>query len=470
MEDEILELQAERQHLILTNRDILDRVEQREDKAMSEDEHRNFEDNNRAAFDLEQRITNLKRTLEHRREIEAQTAKLREEGETRNVLAQASARSANTPAIGNTAAQQAYHTGQLRAFKNREDAYTSGMWFFAQFLKHEGAKRWCKERGVFQAIREQASLRAMSEGANANGGALVPAPLEQTIISLRDSYGVFRRNAFVWPMSSDSATIPRRTGGVTVAITGEGTAPSAQGGPTFDQVQLFARKVGGYVLFSTELNEDAVISVAELIANEFALAFAKFEDTWGFVGDGSATYGGRTGVIPTITALGNTYKAYCEATSGVDSFAEITAAELSRLMGRIAQYAIPGAKFYCSSTAYATVFERLAISAGGNTMSMINGAWTPSYLGKPIEVTETMFADDGATAGNANAMILYGDLRLCGTMGERRGIMMKTSNEVKFLEDQIAIKGDERIDINVHDVGQQSTTTKPPVAVFYGKT
>lgn len=467
MEDEILELQAERQHLLLSNRDILDRAEQREDKGLSEDEHRLIEDNNREVFDLETRIKNLQRTVEARRQIEAATAAMREESQTRSALVQGNARAINDASTGG--AQRSYYSPTpLRAFQNHEDAYTSGMWFLAKFTEHEGAKRFCKEKGVFAAIREQANLRAMSEGANANGGALVPAPLESVIIKLRDSYGVFRRNAFIWPMSSDSATVPRRTGGVTIALTGEGSVPATQTGPTFDQVQLFARKAAGWVPFSTELNEDSVISIAELLADEFAWAFAKFEDEWGFIGDGTATYGGRRGVIPTVTALGNTYKAFVEGTSGIDSFAEITAAELSRLMGRIAGYAIPGAKFYCSSTAYATVFERLAVSAGGNTMQTINGMWTPTYLGKPIEVTETMFADDGATAGNDQAMLLYGDLSQCGTMGERRGITMKTSTEVKFLEDQIAIKGDERIDINIHDVG--STTVKGPVAVLYGNT
>ncbi len=469
MENEILELEAERQHLLLSNRDILDNADRREDKVLNDEETRLIEDNTREAKELEVRIKNLNRSLETRRQVEAATATLREESNTRTALATAGARAQNGTETRSYAPAHAYNTSPLKAFKNVDDAYVSGMWFMAKFMDHPGAQRFCKEKGVFQALRDQAATRSMTEGSNAAGGALVPAPMEATIINLRNEYGVFRRNAYVWPMSSDTATIPRRTGGVTVGLVGETVAPSSSG-VTLDQVNLTARKAAGYVPFSTELSEDAVISIAELVADEFALAFAKFEDEWGFTGDGSATYGTRKGLINTVTALGNTYKAYCEASSGVDSFAEITAVELSRLMGRIAQYAIPNAKFYCSSTAYATVFERLAVTAGGNTMSMINGTWVPSYLGKPIEITETMFADDGATAGNGNAMLLYGDIRKAATMGERRGITMKTSDQVKFLEDQIVIKGDERIDINVHDVGQQSTSTKGPIAVLYGKT
>lgn len=470
MENEILELEAERQHLLLTNRDILDRVEKREDKVLTDDESRLIESNTREADEIENKIKGLQRTIETRRKVEAQTNKMREDANTRTVLAQAGARVQNGNESGGLTPSYAYPSTPVRNFRSVDDAYTSGMWFLAKFCDYAPAQRFCKEKGIFNAIREAAAMRAMSEGSNTSGGALVPEPLEAAIIAIRTMYGVFRKNARIWTMSSATSPAPRRTGGVTVAITGEGTAPDSQTGPTFDQVNLAAKKVSGYVAVSSELSEDAVISVAEYVAEEFGLAFAKFEDEWGFTGDGTVTYGGRKGLIPQVTGLGNTYKAYCLATSGVDSFAEITAAELSRLMGRIHQSAIPNAKFYCSSTALATIFERLAISAGGNTMSMINGMWTPSYLGKPIEVTETMFADDGATAGNGQPMLLYGDIRMAATMGERRGLMMKQSDQVKFLEDQIVIKGDERIDINVHDYGQASTSTKPPYAVFYGKT
>lgn len=465
MEDEILELQAERQHLLMSNRDILAHVEKREDKSLSDDEHRLIEDNNREAFELETKITNLQRTIEARRKVEKLTAEMREQNTMRDTLAAAGSRQSNG---GTIETSNYYKTGQLRAFSNDVDAYNSGMWFAAKFLGNEHAIRHCKDKGIMNQMRAMENQRAMSEGVNTSGGHLVPAPMESSIIKLREEYGVFRRNAYIYPMASDSQSVPRRTGGVTIAIVGEGTAPSAQTGPTFDLVQLFARKAGGYVAVSSELNEDSVISIAELLADEFAYAFAQFEDNWGFVGDGSATYGGRRGIIPTVTAAGNTYKAFVDATAGIDSFGEVTAAELSRLMGRIAGYAVPNAKFYCSSTAYATIFERLAVSAGGNNKQDINGNWVPTYLGKPIEIAEVMFADDGATAAEAQPMLLYGDIRKCSTMGERRGITMKTSTEIKVLEDQIVVLGNERIDINCHDIG--TTTVKGPIAVLYGNT
>ena len=137
-------------------------------------------------------------------------------------------------------------------------------------------------------------------------------------------------------------------------------------------------------------------------------------------------------------------------------------------MAQLPAYARPGAKFYCSSAALSAIFERLAISAGGNTMSMINGQWTPSYLGKPIETTEVMFADTTATNANGEVMLLYGNLAMATTMGERRGFDLRMSTEYKFAEDQIAMKCTERIDIFANELG--TTSKAGPMVALVGTT
>jgi hypothetical protein len=54
---------------------------------------------------------------------------------------------------------------------------------------------------------------------------------------------------------------------------------------------------------STELAEDAVISIADDLAQEMGYAFAVAEDAAGWTGDGTSTYGGIRGVK---TKLGGT--------------------------------------------------------------------------------------------------------------------------------------------------------------------
>jgi HK97 family phage major capsid protein len=55
----------------------------------------------------------------------------------------------------------------------------------------------CTENGI-------AMTRAMSEGVNESGGFLVPEEFGNDLIDLREIYGVFRRNAKMVPMSSDT--------------------------------------------------------------------------------------------------------------------------------------------------------------------------------------------------------------------------------------------------------------------------
>jgi hypothetical protein len=53
---------------------------------------------------------------------------------------------------------------------------------------------------------------------------------------------------------------------------------------------------------STELAEDAVISIADDLAQEMGYAFAVAEDAAGWTGDGTSTYGGISGVKTKLAA------------------------------------------------------------------------------------------------------------------------------------------------------------------------
>jgi len=64
-------------------------------------------------------------------------------------------------------------------------------------------------------------------------------------------------------------------------------------------------------------------------------------------------------------------------------------------------------------------------------------------------------------------MILFGDLNMSVTMGDRRGMTISRSTEYKFAEDQIAIKGTERFDITCHNTGD--TTTAGSIVALMGE-
>jgi len=353
--------------------------------------------------------------------------------------------------------------GKLVAFektpKGQMQAYRAGMWIRATLYGDQGSKDWCRKNGV--GVRA-----ALSEGVNTSGGALVPDELERAIIDLREEYGLFRRAVRVTPMGSDTRNIPRRVGGLTAYFVGEG-ASGTESDASWDNVSLVAKKLMVLTRMSSEVAEDAIIDLADTMAQEIAYAFAIKEDTVGFTGTGIATDGGIVGVL--VKALDGSHNLAKVTASGAansaDVFSEITSDHLIDLMAAIPQFAKPGAAWYCGPVAQALVFDAIKAAAGGNTGDNLAQANAPRFLGYPINVSP-VFPDNATTDYSGLAMIGFGNLRMAATMGDRRGIRVALSNEKYWTEDQIGIKGTERFDINVHDLG--SNTVKSPFAVLVG--
>jgi HK97 family phage major capsid protein len=174
-----------------------------------------------------------------------------------------------------------------RVVRAVDQAYTAGMWFKATLLDNAEAKEWCKSRGIGIG-------KAQGEGVDSAGGFLVPEELMANIIVLREQFGVFRKECQLVPMGSDTLNWPRRTGGLTAFFTGENQAVS-ESQAAWDNVNLTAKKLAVLTRMSTEIDQDAVVAIADWLVGEMAYAFASKEDDCGFNGDGTSTYGGMRG-------------------------------------------------------------------------------------------------------------------------------------------------------------------------------
>lgn len=353
-------------------------------------------------------------------------------------------------------------TPRMAAFKNdrtgREIAYRSGQWLRATLLQDAGAYQWCISNGMRPDV-----MSAIATSPNTAGGALVPDELGRTVIELVESYGTFRRNADNVPMSSDSLTIPRRTGGLTAHYVGE-NEEGTESDPTWDNVTFVAKKLMALTRMSSEISEDAIISMADKLTLEIALAFAQKEDSVGFLGDGTSTYGGHVGVL--VKALDGSHDmAKVAAASGHDTFAEIDADDLIKLMAAIPAYAKTGAKWYCGPVAMELVFNAIQVGASGNSMDNLANQVQPRFLGYPIEVSP-VFPDSASATYAGAAMLAFGNLQQSATLATRRDIRVQLSEHRYFEHDQIGVKGTMRHSINVHDLG--SNTEKSPLAVLVG--
>lgn len=361
---------------------------------------------------------------------------------------------------------RAYTPSNVRCFRDigqgsakaAEDGYKFGVWLGARYFNHPWAKSRMRELGY--------SERALAEGTNTTGGATVPDGFANYIIRNVEEYGVFPNESFNVPMTSDTMIIPRRTAGVTVYNVAEAAAIT-ESSPTFDNIQLTAKKMGILTAYSREFGEDSAIAVGDFIANEFALGAAQKLDELGFYGDGSNGDFGIYGLCTKIEALATTSWCFKEATAGVNTFLEFTADELSGLQGAVAEYAKRNGKFFGSGAAVDSGIGSVLQGFGGVTMAEASGRVPMSYNGYPCVKSIELREESSGSISDGLVMLLFGDLKKSSTMGIRRQFEIAESRERYFVEDQIALRGTLRFDIVNHDIGglvSAGKTAKGPIA------
>ena len=341
--------------------------------------------------------------------------------------------------------------GRARHLKSAEEAYRFGRFIMAA-RGHRKSLDWCQSNGIV--------TKGHTESVNSAGGFLVPDEFESSLISLRERYGVFRRNAKNVPMTSDTKRMPRRKTTLTAYAVGEAAA-GTESQQVFDQVNLVAQKFMVLTTASNELNEDAIVNLGDDIANEIAYAFALKEDECGFNGDGTSTYGGIVGVIPEIEGISS---AAGISDANVASYADLSMTLLMAFVAKLPAYAdSPNCKFYCSKAFYHACLERLVYASGGVTARELkDGTATPTLLGYPVEYVQVM----RKTYTADTIQCLFGDLSMAAYFGDRRQTSIAFSDSAlnAFEQDEVAVRGTERFDIKCANLGD-ATDAGPIVAL-----
>jgi len=348
-----------------------------------------------------------------------------------------------------------------------ERAYRFGMWGLAA-MGNDKAKAFCAEHGIGLNFIE--SKTAHAEGVNSLGGFLVPEEFGRDLIDLRERFGVARRILRVVPMISDTRTDPRRVSGLTPYFVAENAA-GTESNKTWDQVRLTAKDLMVLSRMSNQLSADAVINIGDDLAGEIAYAFSLKEDQCAFLGDGSATYGGIVGFSSKLTTINGVDDGGGIVLASGNLFSEFTLADFNRVVGRIPQYAdTANAVWTAHRSFYYGTMQRLELAAGGVTaMEVAQGDRRPRplFLGYPVEFVQVMPSADV----NSQIAATFGDHALAASFGDRQQDSIAFSDsatiggESVFERNQIAIRGTERFDINVHDVGT-ATEAGPVVGLM----
>lgn len=326
-----------------------------------------------------------------------------------------------------------------KVFDNDREAYFCGLAVHAMCGSSWAAN---KLADVGFNVNQQLQPRnAMEGGTDSAGGYATPQPMAAEIIRLVEEFGVFRQNARVMPMTANTLDVPKRAGGVTVVYPAEGASITASD-ITFSQVNLVAKKYAALAIWSTELNEDAVISMTDLVTQEIAFAIAKAEDENSFLGDGTATYGSITGIKSALAAGAKV--------TGAASWGAMTLAMYHEAVGKLKWYSGIQPAWYVNHEGFAESFQKLLYAAGGNTTSTVAGGTAMEFLGYPVIKTQAMPRDP---SGSSELIAVLGDLSLGTMMGARRDLRMQILRELYAVNDQLAIVATSRSDTVIHDIG-----------------
>lgn len=316
------------------------------------------------------------------------------------------------------------------------------------------------------AIREKLMdmgliTRAQAEGSNPAGGFTVSTSTSPEIQEAFNISGVFRQHAKLVVMNSDKELIAKRTSRLTASYTAESVAASESDG-TYAAYLLVAAKLLALMRASSELNEDAIANLGTTTLREVVELFSGAEDDAGFIGDGTAAYGGHVGICNEIISGQHTASAITAAANH-DTFRELDEPDIASMMEKLPERWWPTAKFFCSSYAMVNLFARLGATVGGLVSTTSGPRPQMTYQGIPIIQTPRM---PGSGDQSGKAMILFGDLAAAATIGIRRDMNFKVLSERYADYDQVGFLCSHRFNIVVHELG--NNTTAGPITALVG--
>jgi len=284
-------------------------------------------------------------------------------------------------------------------------------------------------RSIF--LKDDASLKDMTEGVDSEGGFLVPLEVRNTLLMMLNTYGVARPRCTVIPVARDELMMPRLVDGVQVFWIGEGQAIT-QTQPTFDEFRMVVKKLAALVPITSELLSDSVIPIANLLATLFANAIAKEEDRVIFRG---SVVGGDpfNGVLydPNVTNF--------VMPAGATGFGSLTADMLADVTSSLIPAASDGAAFFMHRTVL-NVIRKLKYSGNGEYIyEQMDGApGTPGTLwGYPVVLAENMPTINDSAANKP--FMFFGNMKHY-YIGDRMNLSVARSEHYGFANDKVFLR------------------------------
>lgn len=281
----------------------------------------------------------------------------------------------------------------------------------------------------------------------------IPLPVEYfgELRELISEFGVARRNMFPFPIGKGTARPPRfktRPAFGSIAM----SASFAEKSPQIDFATLESHKIGGIVRLPREIDDQSIVPMGQFLARYGAVEFARAEDTWAFLADGTATYESVKGI--TKIAVDNSKNVQLATTKTKPSDATLADLRLMRLKVNVAALS-RGAKYYLHSTwesrlrEFNTEADPYIFVPNRPSAPGVQGG--PTFDGFPIVWTDVL-EPYGTAAAASKFLAVFGVLEYWW-FGEHGQPRLDVSSDVYFATDELAARFIEEIDFDYQDLG-----------------
>ncbi len=258
---------------------------------------------------------------------------------------------------------------------------------------------------------------------------------------LISEFGVVRRRMFPYPIgmgTSRPARMGTRPAFGSIAISAAFTEKS----PTITFASLESHKVGGIVRLPRELDEQSIVAMGQFLARYGAVEFARAEDTWGFLADGTGTYESVKGIVK----IARDEDRLVTLAAGKTKPSDATLADFRALRTKVNKAALNGrmSAYYMDSTwesrlpAFRTAAEPHVYQRLPDGSAILDGY--------PIIWTDVLTAYSTSAAADS-PLAVFGALGFWW-FGEHGVPRIDTSEHVWFANDQLAVRFIEEIDFD----------------------
>lgn len=251
------------------------------------------------------------------------------------------------------------------------------------------------------------------------GGFLLPKPFMAMVHVVIEEYGDARRLFTVVPMTSETLDLKNVASKPTATWTGQG-ANFTESDIAFGEQKLTAKKLAVITSWTTEQEQDQAIALLPNYALTVGESFSQSEDEAGFLGDGTSTYGGFTGLLKYSGVTTTT------GATGVLAIGDITEAHVRALPKSLTAAGRRNARFLMHYDVWDHI-SQLENTAGFRVVQPNITAGIPaSLLGYPVEIAEAMPNPAGDSA--STELFAFGDFRRA-YMGSRAGMSIDVSGD-----------------------------------------